>query len=43
MYNITNLLTGNKLNIEYLEDIGKTLYYATGISINVLNESNDST
>ncbi len=40
MYNITNLLLGEKLNIEYLEDISKTLYYSTGISVNVLNESN---
>ncbi|PKM96405.1 MAG: hypothetical protein CVU84_01445 [Firmicutes bacterium HGW-Firmicutes-1] len=42
MYNISNLLHGDKLNNEYLEDISKTLYYSTGISVNVLNESNHS-
>ncbi|PKM51737.1 MAG: hypothetical protein CVV02_05600 [Firmicutes bacterium HGW-Firmicutes-7] len=42
MYNISNLLHDDKLNIEYLEDISKTLYYSTGISVTVLNESNNS-
>lgn len=42
MYNISNLLHSDKLNNEYLEDISKTLYYSTGISVNVLNESNTS-
>lgn len=42
MYNISNLLHGDKLNNEYLEEISKTLYYSTGISVNILNESNDS-
>lgn len=42
MYNISNLLLGDKLNNEYLEEISKTLYYSTGISVNILNESNDS-
>lgn len=42
MYNISNLLSGEKLNLEYLEHISKTLYYSTGIPVNILNESNDS-
>lgn len=42
MYNITNLIKDKKLNIQHLEDISKTLYYSTGISVNILNEANES-
>lgn len=42
MYNISNLLHGDKLNLEYLEHVSKTLYYSTGIPVIVLNNSNDS-
>lgn len=42
MYNILNLLQNDKLNISHLEDISKTLYYSTGISVTILNELNES-
>lgn len=42
MYNISNLIADDNLNIGYLEDISKTLYYATGLPVNILDELNNS-
>jgi YesN/AraC family two-component response regulator len=40
MYNVSHLLVDEKLKLDLLEDICRTIYYSSGIPVSILNKDN---